>query len=261
MPSVTWELGNDHEGARIVVEAAIADVADDADDLPGGLNELRADAFADEQLLADRVLFGEEFFAEGFVDEDDAGGRAGVLLSEVAATQDGDVEDGEVAGGGAHPASVAGPRRFRGRRAADDVEGKAVAAFERQTAGEGGDLDAGNGVEALAAIMGDLGNAGGLFELIAGKGHFQSKDVAGIEAGVDLAERDESADKERGSDEENEGEGDFADDEEGTHFALAEAGAGAVAAFLEGGVEVDTRGCDGGEEPEENAGEERDSRA
>ena len=30
--------GNDHEGARIVVEAAIADVADDADDLPGGLS-------------------------------------------------------------------------------------------------------------------------------------------------------------------------------------------------------------------------------
>jgi hypothetical protein len=55
--------------------------------------------------------------------------------------------------------------------------------------------------------MGDLSNAGGLFELIAGEGHFESKDVAGIEAGVDLAERDESADKERGSDEENEGEG------------------------------------------------------
>jgi hypothetical protein len=32
--------GNDHKGARIVVEAAIADVADDADDLPGGLSEL-----------------------------------------------------------------------------------------------------------------------------------------------------------------------------------------------------------------------------
>ena len=38
-------------------------------------------------------------------------------------------------------------------RAADDVEGQAVAAFERQAAGEGGDFDAGNGVEALAAIV------------------------------------------------------------------------------------------------------------
>ncbi len=56
--------GNDHERAGIVVEAAIADVADDADDLPGGLSELGADAFADEELLADGVLFGPVFFAE-----------------------------------------------------------------------------------------------------------------------------------------------------------------------------------------------------
>ncbi len=38
--------------------------------------------------------------------------------------------------------------------------------------------------------MGDLGNAGGLFELVAGEGHFEGEDVAGIEARVDLrAER------------------------------------------------------------------------
>ena len=65
--------GNNHERARIVVEAAIANVADHADDLPCGLRELRADAFADEQLLPDGVLFGKEFFHEGFVDEHHAG--------------------------------------------------------------------------------------------------------------------------------------------------------------------------------------------
>jgi hypothetical protein len=64
MPSVTCALGDDHEGAGIVVEAAVADVADDADDLPGGLSELGADAFADEELLANGILFGEVFFRE-----------------------------------------------------------------------------------------------------------------------------------------------------------------------------------------------------
>ena len=67
--------GNNHEGAGIVVEAAIADVADDADDLAGRLSELRADAFADENLLADGIFFGQEAFGEGLVDEDDAGSR------------------------------------------------------------------------------------------------------------------------------------------------------------------------------------------
>ena len=251
--------GDDHERARIVIEAAVADVADDADDLAGGLSELGADAFADEELLANGIAFGPVFFLHGLVDENDAGGGTGVLLGEVAAAQDGNVEDGEVAGGSAHPAGAAVPWRFAVGGAADDVEGQAVAAFERKAAGEGGDFDAGDGIEALAAIVGDLGDAGGLFELVAGEGHFESEDVAGIEAGVDLAESNEGADEECGSDEENESERDFADDKQGAGLALAEAGAGAVAAFLKGGVEVGARGADGGEESEENAGEEGDA--
>ena len=73
MPSVTWDCGNDHERAGIAVEAAVADVAYDADDLAGGFFELRADAFADDDLLADGIFFGPEFFGHGLIDEDDAG--------------------------------------------------------------------------------------------------------------------------------------------------------------------------------------------
>ena len=39
---------------------------------------------------------------------------------------------------------------------------------------------------------------------------------------------------------------------------MAEAGASAVAAFFESGVEVGARGTDGGEEAEENTGDEGD---
>ena len=149
--------GDDHERAGIVIEAAVADVADDADDLAGGLCELGADAFADEELLANGIAFGPVFFRHGLVDENDAGGGTGVLLGEVAAAQDGNVEDGEVAGGSAHPAGAAVPWRFAVGGAADDVEGQAVAAFERKAAGEGGDFDAGDGIEALASVVGRPG--------------------------------------------------------------------------------------------------------
>ena len=77
MPSVTWELGNDHERAGIVVEAAIADVADDADDLAGRLSELRADAFADEELLADGISFGQELLAKAWLMRTTPGGTGG----------------------------------------------------------------------------------------------------------------------------------------------------------------------------------------
>ena len=118
----------------------------------------------------------------------------------------GNAEDGEVAWGSAHPPGAAVPWRFAFGGAADDVEGQAVAALERKAAGEGGDFDAGDGIEALAPVLGDLGDSGGLFELVAGEGHFEGENVAGIEARVDLAESNEGADEERGSDEQHESE-------------------------------------------------------
>ena len=105
----------------------------------------------------------------------------------------------------------------------------------------------------------ELGDAGGLLESVAGEGHFHGEDVVRVEAGIDVAQGEEGADEQRGADEQDEGERDFADDEQGARFALAESGAGAVAAFLERGVEVGARGADGGEESEEDAGEQGDA--
>ena len=153
MPSVTWDCGHDHERAGIAVEATVADVAYDADDLAGGFFELRPDAFADDDLLADGVFLWPVLFGHGLIDEDDAGGGAGVAVGEVAAAQDGDAEDVEVSGRCAHPAGAAGLLIFA-KGTADDDEGKSVAAFEREAAGGGGGFDAGDGVEAFAAEAG-----------------------------------------------------------------------------------------------------------
>ena len=51
-------LRNDHLREWIAVEAAIVNVADDTDDLAGGFLKLRTDAFADDDLLADGIVFG-----------------------------------------------------------------------------------------------------------------------------------------------------------------------------------------------------------
>ena len=56
MPSGTCAWGTIMSGRGIAVEAAVADVADDADDLARGLVKLRADAFADDDLLADGIF-------------------------------------------------------------------------------------------------------------------------------------------------------------------------------------------------------------
>ena len=66
-------LGNDHQRTRIAVEPAVANVADDADDLARGFFKLRADAFADDDLLADRILLRPVLLRHGLVDDDHAG--------------------------------------------------------------------------------------------------------------------------------------------------------------------------------------------
>ena len=156
------------------------------------------------------------------------------------------MEDVEVAGRGVHPASAAGVRIFA-QRAADDVEGQTEAAFERQAAGGRGGFDTGNGVDAFAAIASELRDSRGLLKAIAGERHLHGEHVVRVEAGIDVAQRNEGADEQRSADEQHQRERDFADDEQGARLALAESGAGAVAAFLQRGVEVGTRGADGRE--------------
>ena len=56
-------LRHDHERTRIAIQAGIVDIANDADDLPGGLCELRTSLFADDDLLAEGSSFGQYCFA------------------------------------------------------------------------------------------------------------------------------------------------------------------------------------------------------
>ena len=61
-------LRDDHERARFAVETTVADVSDDPDDLAGRLFKLRANAFADDDLLADGIALGPILFGHRLID-------------------------------------------------------------------------------------------------------------------------------------------------------------------------------------------------
>ena len=69
-----------------------------ADDLAGRLLELRADVFANDDLLADGVLLRPILFGHGLIDENHARRAGCIVFGKVAALEDGDLEHAEVAG-------------------------------------------------------------------------------------------------------------------------------------------------------------------
>jgi hypothetical protein len=94
-------------------------IGHDTDDLAGRLLELRADVFANDHLLADRVLLRPVLFSHGLIDENHARRAGSILVRKVAAAQDGDLEHAEVAGGNAHPPAPRGIFPFDRRTAHD----------------------------------------------------------------------------------------------------------------------------------------------
>src|SRR6185437_8171145 len=114
-------------------------------------------------------------------------------------------------------------------------------------------------MDALSAVVDELGDAGGLLVTRAGKGHLHGDDVVRVEAGLDHAQSDESADEQAGADDEDEGEADLGDDEEGARLALTQSETAAAAAFIHGGGKVRPRRSESGDETEEDSGENRDA--
>ena len=60
-----------------------------------------------------------------------------------------------------------------------------------------------------------------------------------VEAGIYCVQGKESTNEQYCPNEKHKGEGDFADDEQRASPVVPEAGSGAVAAFLQGGIQVD----------------------
>ena len=67
-----------------------------------------------------------------------------------------------------------------------------------------------------------LRNGRSFLEAVAGERHLHGEHVVRIEAGIDVAQRDEGANEQRGANEQDECERDFADDQQGSRDCCGE---------------------------------------
>ena len=245
-----------HRRPGHVVQAAVARVADHADNRAIGIRAELAHAAADGEPLVQRIALRPVLLRERFVDDDHAGRAAVVEIRERAPALHGDLEDLEVAGRHRHPAAAAmsGPLR----RPADDEEPEAVAALQRHAARGARVHHARNGAQALDAVAHRLLDPRGCLKARRRQRHPHRQHVRRVEAGIDPAERDGRANQQRGTDQENQGQRDFRDDQHRPRLVLPEAGARSPAALLERGREVRLRALQRRDEPEEDARAEGD---
>src|SRR5205823_5331816 len=83
----------------ILIESAIARVADNSDDLAGRFGEDWSHARSDYDAVVEGIAVGPELAGHGFINYDYAGSGSVVAIGEIAAAEDGNLEDIEVAPG------------------------------------------------------------------------------------------------------------------------------------------------------------------
>ena len=112
--------GNDHHGVGRLGQAAVVEVGDDADNrfdssLPPFLPVV--------EVLPYWVFVGEELPGEGLIDQGYAGRAGVVVFREVASTQNGDLEQAQIARRNAH---ILASAAVLFDRTPDDVESRAI---------------------------------------------------------------------------------------------------------------------------------------
>ena len=129
------------------------------------------------------IALGPELAGHGLIDDDYAGSGSVVAVGEIAAAEDGDLEDIEIAPGDGEVSGASGVG-IVAVGAAHDVEGQAEASLQRETAGGRGGGDSGNGVDALGAVVDHLGDAAGLLKVVATDRHGHGEDVVCVKSGI-----------------------------------------------------------------------------
>src|SRR5580658_941022 len=134
--------------------------------------------------------------------------------------------------------------RAVGERAPFDDERQAEAAFERKAAGGGKRDNAGQAFHPALRIAHELIYGCGGIVARSGEGHFHGENFVRRETWIHTAQRCKSADEQSSADQEHESERDFGDNQSGASLVLAQAAAGARAAFLEGEAKIGVRGTE-----------------
>ena len=228
-------------------EAGDANVSDNADDGAGFVIE--AASFA-----ADGRLSGPMTTRGGFIDDNDGLFVEGVLPSNVATLDETDTHGVEIAWS---DDTDDGALVFLFAIFARGIdESPAAIAIEREHVGDASGFDAGN----RFYIANNFLKRGTDFFAL-GTGVVLDVDdggVAGLETEIDIEDAEEAAKKQAGANEENAGEGDFADDEDGTHTAVGSIFAGTSAGIFESFLRVAAGNGESRGKTNEDADAERD---
>jgi len=106
-PVADLRQGNKHLTAGILVEPAVAGIADNSDDLARRFFERGPHACADDDSLSNGIFMRPEPAGHGFVDQDHTRRASRIALGETSAAHDGDPEDIEEARRNISPAGAA----------------------------------------------------------------------------------------------------------------------------------------------------------
>src|SRR5215471_8962733 len=122
-----------HRWSRIAIQTVVSDIPYHTDDLTGKIRELRTNALTNDDAVRQRIAVGPELLGHCLIDDRHRRRAGGVLISESAASQYGDLEHIEVSGRVDHVSSAAGGRSFQ--RSSHNNERQPEATFQRHTAG------------------------------------------------------------------------------------------------------------------------------
>ena len=122
----------------------------------------------------------------------------------------------------------------------------------------GGGLDTGNIVQAIEHLAINASETVFIRIPRAGKPELKHQDAVGIEAGIDLEQMEKCADKQTGSDDEDERERNLGDEQRAADFLAARPCPGTLSAFFECFNQIFAGGPEGGSESEKQPCDERD---
>jgi hypothetical protein len=239
-------FGDVHHRRRIVIEAFITCIADDANDLARPFFEFGAEAVARRDARAEFISLRPIFFGHRFVDDDHVIGNHLVALVEFAAAEERDAKHAEILRRNIAPLNVAVEIAVRWGHAFDR-ERQINASVHGQAACEADRFDAGNRANATLDFLRGRRHRRSLRKAIAGERHLHGENVVRVEAGLYFAKAQVSPDQQRGADQKHQGESHFRDDEDRARFVLAEAAAGAGTSLFECRREIRLRGAERGD--------------
>ncbi len=262
-----WDLliGQEQEGLDVSADLVVGLIFDHTDD---GVGLEHAGVFiAEIELLLQRVAGLEVLCGEGLIDDGDKGSSSCIRFGDHAAAEDGGVEGLGVVTGDGGDAGVGG----RVCWLSEDLEaGADVKTGERRSGDEGRCLDAGQVAYAFEYRSIGEGSGGwwcdgGIADAHAGKaggirGHGAERGEAlQFEAELRVLKVPERMEEQAGTDEQQRGKRNFADDEPVTETIAAGAGAESSGSGLEDGLRIGADDEKRGEERREQGGDGGDS--